>query len=125
MLQAFDRNCRMKTCVAIAAIATACIGCSKSDGPARAKAIENRTSPEHGRVPASTASPGAIVVADRGDVYPERSEVVAILHRARELQQKFQLESALELVSEALELDPQSPAAQSMQRQLVEMLKKV
>jgi hypothetical protein len=127
MLQAFDRNCRMKTCVAITAITIACIGCSKSEVPvgSGANALENRSFPERIRPPASTTSPGATVVPERSDAYPEKSEVVAILHRAREMQRKFQFENAMELVSEALEIDPRSPAAQNMQRQLVEMLKKV
>jgi hypothetical protein len=55
-------------------------------------------------------------------VYPEMNEVLAILYRARELRQKSQFQSALELVSQALAVDPDSPAAQTMERELAEIL---
>jgi hypothetical protein len=60
-----------------------------------------------------------------GLVYPEKADVVTILFRARELRQKFQFHGALELVAKALELDPHSPSALSMQHELVETLKKI
>lgn len=63
--------------------------------------------------------------SDIGTVYPEKSEVLAILYRARELQQTSQFQSALELVSQALIVDPQSPAAQSMEREIAEILKRL
>lgn len=63
--------------------------------------------------------------SDTGIVYPEKDDVVAILHRARELRQKSQFQSAMELVSQALVVDPHSPAAQSMEREIAEILKRL
>jgi hypothetical protein len=60
-----------------------------------------------------------------GEVYPEKNEVLAILYRARELRQKSQYQSAWELVSQALVVDPNSPAAQSMEREIAEILKRL
>lgn len=62
---------------------------------------------------------------DAAIVYPERNEVLAILVRARELQQQWQYQTALELVSHALDLDPHSPAAQTMEREIAEFLKRL
>jgi hypothetical protein len=58
-------------------------------------------------------------------IYPEKADVVAILFRARELRQKSQFHKALDLVAQALEIDAHSPSALSMQRELVEIVKKI
>jgi hypothetical protein len=63
--------------------------------------------------------------AEAGNRYPEKNEVLAILYRARELRQKAQFQAALELVSQALVVDPYSPAAQTMERELAEILKRL
>jgi hypothetical protein len=63
--------------------------------------------------------------SDSGSVYPEKNEVLAILYRARELRQKSQFQSALELVSQARVVDPHSPAAQIMEREIAEILKRL
>jgi hypothetical protein len=71
-------------------------------------------------VPPPETSPSAA-----GDVYPEKNEVLAILYRARELRQKSQFQPALELISQALTLDPHSPAAQTMDREIADILKRL
>ncbi len=71
-------------------------------------------------VPAPETGP-----AEAGSNYPEKNEVLAILYRARELRQKSQFQAALELVSQALVVDPHSPAAQTMERELAEILKRL
>jgi gamma-glutamylcysteine synthetase len=63
--------------------------------------------------------------AEAGNTYPEKNEVLAILYRARELRQKSQFRAALELVSQALAVDPHSPAAQTMEREIAEILKRL
>jgi hypothetical protein len=110
----------MKTWFVIAAITVACVGCSKPAPPPDVSAQSKETPPALAPVP-STEVPAA---AD-GPVYPEKADVVAILFRARELRQKFQFHGALDLVAKALELDPHSPSALSMQHELVETLKKI
>jgi hypothetical protein len=110
----------MKTWFVIAAITVTCVGCSKPAVPPDVSSQPKETRPALVPVP-STDVPAA---AD-GLVYPEKADVVAILFRARELRQKFQFHGALDLVSKALELDPHSPSALSMQHELVETLKKI
>src|SRR5258708_30114654 len=110
----------MKTWFVIAGIAVTCAGCSKPVPPADVTTQPKETGPS--LVPALPAD--VPPVADRL-VYPEKADVVAILFRARELRQRFQFHGALDLVSKALELDPHSPSALSMQHELVETLKKI
>ncbi|WP_157605524.1 hypothetical protein [Schlesneria paludicola] len=64
-------------------------------------------------------------VPDVAIAYPEKSDVLAMLYRAREMRQQWQFESALALVSHALALDPSSPMAQSMEREIAEILKRL
>jgi hypothetical protein len=110
----------MKTWFVIATITLTCIGCSKTAPPADVSSQPKEALPSVVPVPPSDVSPTADGIA-----YPEKGEVVAILFRARELRQKFQFQGALDLVSKALELDPHSPSALSMQHELVETLKKI
>jgi hypothetical protein len=110
----------MKTWFVIAAITVACVGCSKPALPPDVSAQPKDAPPS--LVP---VSPTNVPPAADGPVYPEKADVVAILFRARELRQKFQFHGALDLVSKALELDPHSPSALSMQHELVETLKKI
>jgi hypothetical protein len=110
----------MKMWFVIAAITVMCVGCSKSELPPDVSAQPKATPPALLPVP-----PTDVPATADGLVYPEKADVVAILFRARELRHKFQFQGALDLVSKALELDPHSPSALSMQHELVETLKKI
>lgn len=77
------------------------------------------------KISESQPVPRDSVPSDAGTVYPEKNEVLAILHRARELKQKSQFQPAMELVTQALAVDPHSPAATSMERELAEILKRL
>jgi len=57
--------------------------------------------------------------------YPEKDAVRKILHSAREVYLKSQFQAALDLVTQALEIDQQSPSALAMQRELVEAMKRI
>ena len=70
----------------------------------------------------ATANADSLGIAN---AYPEQSDVLAILHRARELRQQWKFDSALMLVSQALALDPASPLAQSMEREIADLLKRL
>ena len=116
------------TIVIVAVIAAVCLGTWKSPKKSPEQVVTKAAENAAKGVPEPTASavlPTAVASPGEAKVYPERSEVVAILHRAREMQRKFQFESALELICRALEIDAHSPSTQAMHRQLVEMLKKV
>jgi len=112
----------MKTSFAIIAIAATCIGCSKTAPlpPPTTSASTKVTASSPAPVPLTDASP-AVDALD----YPEKADVVAILFRTRELRKKSQFYGALNLVAKALEIDPESPSALSMQRELAEIVKKI
>src|SRR6185437_16313419 len=110
----------MKTWFIVVAITVTCAGCSKSAVPPDVSAQPKETPPSLGPVPPTDAPQAA-----DGFIYPEKADVVALLFRARELRQKFQFHGALDLVSKALELDPQSPSALSMQHEIVETMKRI
>jgi hypothetical protein len=110
----------MKTWFVIAAVTVASVGCSKPATPPALTAQPKDTPTSLVPVP-----PTEVPEAADALVYPEKADVVAILFRARELRQKFQFRGALDLVSKALELDPHSPSALSMQHELVETLKRI
>jgi hypothetical protein len=125
----------MKSLAIVPVLCALVIGCTRSadqrassDGEAlrvkeAARASENSTG---GDVVASQPVPAPETdSAGAGKVYPEKNEVLAILYRARELRQKSQFQAALEVVSQALVVDPHSPAAQTMERELAEILKRL
>ncbi len=125
----------MKIVIALFVVCSVCVGCSKSPNhtaspsgkqlPAGETAVapDNSTKADIASsppVPPPETSPSAA-----SEVYPEKNEVLAILYRARELRQKSQFQPALELVSQALTLDPHSPAAQTLEREIAEILKRL
>lgn len=92
----------------------------KASGKMPAGLAESERKLPNGGIPPDEIPPSAA-----GHPYPERNDVVAMLHRARELHDRFQFQAALDLVGRALEADPQSPAARELERQLVELLQRV
>lgn len=110
------------------------LGCSESSDqpastnhktvPAKETKVASGNSAE-GKASEAQPVPPDSVPSDAGTVYPEKNEVLAILYRARELKQKSQFQPAMELVTQALVVDPHSPAATSMERELAEILKRL
>jgi hypothetical protein len=111
------------------------VGCARSPDPPASSTGEALPAKEAART--SGDSTGGDIVgtqpvpspetdsAEAGNSYPEKNEVLAILYRARELRQRSQFQAARELVSHALAVDPHSPAAQTMERELAEILKRL
>jgi|GEM_PF-5390874 len=124
----------MKRLAVLFVICAVQLGCSDSpDQPAstnhkavppKEATITSGNSVE-GKVSEAQPVPPDSVPSDPGSVYPEKNEVLTILYRARELKQKAQFQPAMELVTQALAVDPHSPAATSMERELAEILKRL
>jgi hypothetical protein len=123
----------MKRIAIVPVLCALAVGCARSpDPPVPSKGEALATKEASHRSGDSTGGVGTQPVpapetdlTDAGTVYPEKNEVLAILYRARDLRQKSQFRAALELVSEALVVDPHSPAAQTMERELAEILKRL
>jgi hypothetical protein len=125
----------MKKAAILIVLYTACVGCSKPSAHAVSPNGKPQPSGDTAAVPGNSTTgdmapsqpvpPPETSPAAAGDVYPEKNEVLAILYRARELRQKSQFQSALELVSQALAVDPHSPAAQTMEREIADILKRL
>lgn len=132
----------MKTCVFLIACAL-CVGCSEVAPPTSSRVPNSPsiraipdfestliTKPDAGNASAGVVSDvaaGPLAVSDGKhptDVpsYAERSDVVRLLHRARELYLRSQFRAALEVVDAALAIDPQSPSALNLQSELNEVL---
>jgi hypothetical protein len=125
----------MKNFVILVVFCSASVGCGRS--PNQPVSSTGDSLPEQDVMPGSGSSTSGDVVASQpvpspetdpaeaGKTYPEKNEVLVILYRARELRQKSQFHAALELVSQALVVDPHSPAAQTMEQELAEILKRL
>ena len=98
-------------------LATMVAGCSHTPQTINVSVTET-----HSEKAAASAPP---LSQPNGTSYPEKSEVEALLYRARELQQKGQFESALTLVNQALQYDPHSPAATALKTELEEIIKRI
>jgi hypothetical protein len=135
MLVFFQESSVMRNAALLIVLCSVCVGCTRSpDQPVSSKGEAlppKEASPASGNsssgdtVASQLVPPLETIPADAGIVYPEKNEVLAILYRARELRQKSQFQAALELVSQALVVDPCSPAAQTMERDLAEILKRL
>jgi hypothetical protein len=131
----FTRSPVMKNLAILFVLCAVQFGCSRSpdrpissDGetlPTKETAIASGSSLTGDTSTSQPVPPPDSRPSDTGTVYPEKNEVLAILYRARELRQKSQFQPALELVSQALAVDPDSPAAQTMERELAEILKRL
>jgi hypothetical protein len=125
----------MKNFVILVVFCSASVGCGRSpnqpvssigDSLPEQEVMPGSGSPTSGDVVASQPLPSPETdPAEAGKTYPEKNEVLTILYRARELRQKSQFQAALELVSQALVVDPHSPAAQTMEQELAEILKRL
>lgn len=116
----------MRAVSIIVAFCSICAGCSKPASDS--KAAQNGTAPS-AEQPANTSSlpetghtPVETVATD--NAYPEKDAVKRILHSAREMYLKSKFQAALDLVTQALEIDPQSPSALAMQHELIEAMKR-
>ena len=93
-------------------------GCSKSPPPINVF-VSQPTAVDRDTRATSPTSPTPAVP------YRENTDVERWLHRAAELEQKGQFESAMSLVHEALRIDANSPSAILMNGHLDEIIKRI
>ena len=97
------------------------LGCSQSREAGDDRAGLPSRSEGSGTAAALTQSSDTPLAAS----YPESPEVRKLLFRAGELEGKAEFHGALALVDEALQLDPQSPAASAMKVRLERIIRRV
>ena len=107
----------MRPLLPVLSLAAVVVGCSRT--PLTINVSVTQTSPDAAAASAPPVSQPAELT------YPEKSEVEALLYRARELRQKGKFESALTLVNQALQYDPHSPAATALKTELEEIIKRI
>jgi hypothetical protein len=125
----------MKILALLSVLCAVAVGCARSSDPSVTS--KGEALPANEAAPVSGNSPSGDIVglqpvpspetdaAEAGNTYPEKNEVLSLLYRARELRQKSQFQAALELVCQALVVDPHSPAARSMEHEIAEILKRL
>ena len=129
----------------VIAISCICAGCSKPEsdsmpvqtGPKAGQTGVDREGTgatargDNPKFESSTEKPAPTIPTPATDratadvIYPENDAVKRILHSAREMHQRSQFQAALDLVVQALAIDPQSPSALALQHELVELMKRI
>lgn len=125
----------MKRLLRLVAVSSLVVGGIRFIGPVKSTEEENVVPKESSLASSANGENGPTTTAptpvpdaglpEIGIAYPEKSDVLAILHRAREMRQQWQFDSALMLVSQALAIDPSSPLAKAMEREISQILNRL